>query len=239
MILAAGKGTRLGDLTTKFPKPLLPIGDEPVLVHTLRWLRHHLITEIAINLHHEPEAVTGYLGDGQRYGVHLHYSIEKTLLGTAGALKPLVNFFDEPFVLVYGDVLTNLDLRAMAAFHRQHEAGVTLGLYRVDDPTRCGVVETDPDGRVQRFVEKPAPEEVFTDLANSGVYLIEPEILSYIPMNQFYDFGHDLFPKLLRHNIPLYGFPVGAAYLIDMGTLETYAQAQADYAQGKLLGGVQ
>lgn len=233
MILAAGKGTRLGTLTTQTPKPLLPVGEEPVLVRIIRWLRGHQITEIAINLHHYADAVTEKLGEGQAYGVKLRYSIEETLLGTAGALKPLADFFDETFALVYGDVLTNLDLQAMLAFHRRRGAGLTLGLYRVDDPTRCGVVETNTEGRVQRFIEKPAPDEVFTDLANSGIYLIEPEILAHIPDGQFYDFGHDLFPKLLSQDIPLYGYPIGEAYLIDMGTPETYTQAQADYAAGK------
>lgn len=231
--MAAGVGARLKALTSKRPKPLLPVGGQPVLAHIVRWLRHYGITEIALNLHHLPEAIIDYLGDGQSYGVSLHYSFEKELLGTAGALKPLANFLDTTFVIVYGDVLTNLDLRAMLAFHRRHQAHLTLALYRVDNPARCGLVNLDIQGRVRQFIEKPAPDRIFTDLANGGVYIVEPSILEHIPNGQFYDFGLDLFPKLLAQRIPLYGYPIGRTYLIDMGTPETYAQAQADYAQGK------
>jgi len=233
MILAAGKGTRLGNLTINCPKPLLPVGDMPVLAHTIDWLRRHHITDIAINLHHASQMVMDHFGTGQPYGVNLRYSIEEELLGTAGALTPLADFFDTTFVLIYGDVLTGLDLDSMLAFHRQKQSSFTLALYRVDDPSRCGVVDVDEHCRIQRFVEKPRPEQVFTDLANAGIYIIEPDILNYIPANHFYDFGHDLFPQLLSRDVPLYGYSIGEAYLIDMGTPETYKKAREDYAQGK------
>ena len=233
MILAAGGGTRLQPLTDTCAKPLLPVGDRPVLAHIVRWLSQHQVREIAVNLHHFPEAVVDYFGDGQAHGVSFHYSLEDELLGTAGALKPVADFLDTTFVVVYGDVLTNLDLAAMLAFHRARQAGLTLALYRVDDPARCGVVDVDAQGRIRQFVEKPDPANIFTDLANGGVYIVEPAVLEQIPAGQFYDFGHDLFPKLLGQGVPLYGYPIGEAYLIDMGTPETYAQAQLDHAQGK------
>jgi NDP-sugar pyrophosphorylase family protein len=233
MILAAGKGSRLGNLTLSCPKPLLPIADRPVLAYTIDWLRRYNITDIAINLHHVPEVVQDHFGNGQIYDVNIHYSIEETLLGTAGALTPLVDFFDTTFVVVYGDVLTNFNLAAMLAFHRCKQSKFTIALYRVADPSRCGVVDLDKQQRIRRFIEKPKPEEVFTNLANAGVYLLEPAILDNIPQNQIYDFGHDLYPRLLSEDVPLYGYPLKKEYLIDMGTPETYQQAQVDYAQGK------
>jgi len=233
MILAAGMGTRLQPLTNECPKPLLPVGDRPVLAHIIRWLGHHKVTEIAVNLHHRAEAVTDYFGDGRDYGVRLHYSIEESLLGTAGALTSFADFLDTTFVVVYGDVLTNLDLESMLAFHRRKKASLTLALYRVDDPSRCGLVDMDAQQRIRQFIEKPETDQIFTDLANGGIYIIEPAVVGQIPMNQFYDFGHDLFPKLLAQDVPFYGYPIGDAYLIDMGTLETYAQARRDYDLGK------
>ncbi|MFQ5614665.1 MAG: NDP-sugar synthase, partial [Anaerolineae bacterium] len=218
MVLAAGAGTRLRRLTANCPKPLLPVGGQPVLVHILRWLRRHHVTDIGLNLHHLPQIITNFLGDGRRYGVNLRYSVEEQLLGTAGALGPLAGFLDTTFTIVYGDVLTNLDLGAMLAFHRRHGACLTLALYRVDNPARCGLVDLDGGGRVRRFVEKPDPDHIFTDLANGGIYIAEPAILEHIPRRQFYDFGHDLFPRLLAQGAPVYGYPIGDAYLIDMGT---------------------
>ena len=233
MILAAGVGSRLQPLTDNCPKPMLPIGNKPVLEHIINWLQHYQIKDIALNLYHLPEKITNHFGDGTAHGVQFHYSTEKTILGTAGALTSFNRFLDTPFVVVYGDVITNLDLDAMLAFHRRQQAAITLALYQVDDPSRCGLVDTDEQGRVRRFIEKPDPAEIFTDLANGGIYLVEPEILSYIPAGQFYDFGHDLFPKLLTQNIPIYGYSIGDAYLIDMGTHETYEQAKADHLHGK------
>lgn len=232
LILAAGKGTRLGDLTQHRPKPMLPVGDKPVLEHLITWLRTYGITQLAINVHHAPHAITDYFGTGQKWGVTIQYSHEDRLMGTAGAAKRLESFLDEPFIVVYGDLFTNVDLARLVAFHAerraQHQAPVlTLALYRVPNPTECGLVETDGNQRVQRFVEKPPADQVFTDLANAGILVLEPELLRYIPHEQPYDFGHDLFPALLAADVPLFGVPIAEdRYVIDIGTPAGYDRAQ-------------
>ncbi len=234
MVLAAGEGTRLRPLTLDRPKPMLPIGEKPLLEHVVTWLRRHGITDIAINLHHEPESVTDYFGDGHCFGVSITYSYEERLLGTAGAARRLQSFFEGTFVVVYGDVFTNLDLTRLIAFHSISSTlfdlpipFLTLALYRVDNPSACGVVELDGRGRVTRFVEKPPPDRVFSDLVNAGVMVLEPGILKYIPPDTFYDFGRDLFPRLLAVGIPLFGTPIAEdEYLVDIGTPTGYARAR-------------
>ncbi len=226
LILAAGKGTRLKELTHDRPKPMLPVSGRPLLVYLVEWLRQYGVTEIAINLHHKPEAITDALGDGSNLGVSIVYSYETRLLGTAGAAKRLSNFLDEPFVLVYGDVYTNLDLARLAAFHEAQRAALTedqpsmsLALYRVKNPHECGLVELDDRGRVMRFVEKPPMAEVFTDLANAGMCIADPGILAYVPSETPYDFGHHLLPKLLKIGMPVFGQELEAGeFLIDIGT---------------------
>lgn len=233
MILAAGEGTRLRPLTKMIPKPMLPVGGKPLLEHTICWLRSHGIEQLAINLQHAPWLTQAYLGDGSTWGVRITYSLEDSLLGTAGAVKKLQSYFDETFVVVYGDVLTNMDLTALVNFHRSKEGWVTIALYRVENPSACGLVELDGEGKVLRFVEKPSPEDVFTDLASTGVFALEPHVLDYVPADTLYDFGHDLFPALLTEGIPLYGYPIDA-YLVDIGTMERYRQAQLDVREGCL-----
>lgn len=236
LILAAGKGTRLQHLTNDCPKPMLPIGGRPLLERLICWLRDHGIRDIALNLHYYPEAITDYFGQGQALGVTLTYSYEAQLLGTAGAAKRLQTFLDEPFVVVYGDLYTNLDLGRLVQFHfeqvkTQPAALATLALYHVPNPSECGLVELTADGRITRFVEKPPPDQVFTDLANAGVMLCEPRILDFIASATVSDFGRDLFPALLAAGEPLYGQPLAAQeFLIDIGTPAGYqrAQAQAD-----------
>jgi NDP-sugar pyrophosphorylase family protein len=241
LILAAGKGTRLKELTLHRPKPMLPVGDMTLLEHHLMWLRGHNITEIAINLHHAHEVITDHLSDGARYGVRLHYSYEETLMGTAGAAKKLEDFLDQRFVVVYGDVFTNLDLGRLACSHDAQMAqrgapqSMTLALYQVPNPTECGLVETDATGRVLRFVEKPPAEQVFTNLANAGIMLCEAATLDAVPAAVPYDFGHDLYPKLLQGEVPLFGVEVAAEeYVIDIGTPNGYQRAQETWAHTKL-----
>mgnify|MGYP000440652861 FL=1 len=230
LILAAGEGTRLRPLTLDRPKPMLPVAGEPLLAITVSMLRRHGITDLAVNLHHRPGAITNYFGDGAAWGVSITYSYEPQVMGTAGAAKKLEWFLDETFLVVYGDVLTNLDYQRLIQFHRDRQSLLTLSLYRVPNPTEVGLVGVDSDGRVFRFVEKPRPEEVFTDLANSGVLVCESEVLSYVPADTFYDFGHDLLPTLLSLGKPLYGLPLSPAeYLIDIGTPENYERAQREW----------
>ncbi len=236
LILAAGEGTRLRPLTVDRPKPMLPIGDRPLLAHTVAWLRQHGVREVAINLHHCPGAITSYFGDGSALGVRIVYSLENPILGTAGALGRLRGFLNQaPLVVVYGDVLTDLDLSALLEFHGQAVAQdpctlVTLSLYHVPNPTEVGLVELDERGRVTRFVEKPRPDQVFTDLANAGVLVVEPGVADYVPPGTFYDFGLHLFPQLLTAGVSMYGWVIPAGtYLLDIGTPDKYAQAQREW----------
>lgn len=232
LILAAGQGTRLGQLTANRPKPMLPIQGKPLLEYTLAWLRHHGIVDIAINLRHCSEAIVRHFGTGSRLGVAITYSHEEELLGTAGAAKQLASYLTEPFVVVYGDVFTNLNLTRLIAFHQssvgrtQASGLMTLALYQVSDPTQCGLVDVAPDGQIRRFVEKPEADQVFTDLAFSGVMVCQPAILEYIPLSVSYDFGHDLLPRLLDASVPLYAQSIAPAeYVVDIGTLQGYLTA--------------
>jgi mannose-1-phosphate guanylyltransferase len=236
VVLAAGEGTRLRPLTLTRPKPMVPINGEPLLHYTLKWLRQHNVDEVAINLHHCPDVIVDYFGDGKRLGLDIVYSYENQIMGTAGAIRKLSAFADKhPLVVVYGDVLTNLDLTALIAAHNRFvaldpSAGVTMSLYHVNNPTEVGLVGTDSAGRITRFVEKPKREEVFTDLASAGVLIIEPDVVNLIPPDTFYDFGHDLFPQLLEHGVSMYGWVVPEeAYVMDIGTPEKLAQAQHDW----------
>jgi mannose-1-phosphate guanylyltransferase/phosphomannomutase len=232
-ILAAGKGTRLKHLTADLPKPMLPVGSTPLLEHLIRWLRCHAITDIVINLHHAPEIITTYLADGSRFGVSIYYSYEESLLGTAGAVKRQQLFLDQTFVVIYGDVFTNFDLTRLIRFHHAQmarhaaQAALTLALYQVPNPTECGLVGLDASGRVQRFIEKPPSDQVFTNLANAGFIVCEPAILEAIPLETVFDYGRDLFPKLMEGEVPLFGQEIETdEFVIDIGTVAGYQRAQ-------------
>ena len=236
LVLAAGEGTRLRPLTLDRPKPMLPINGKPLLEHTIAWLRRHGVQDIAINLHYCPEAILDHFGGGAAFDVRIVYSREETILGTAGAVRKLNGFVSGgPLVVIYGDVLTDLDLSALLAFHRRSRARdpltrVTMSLYHVPNPTEVGLVGLDEDGRVIRFVEKPRLEEVFTDLANAGVLVIEPDVVDCIPPDTFYDFGQHLFPQLLQSGVSIYGWVIPQdTYLLDIGTPEKYAQAHREW----------
>ena len=237
LILAAGKGTRMKHLTANCPKPMLPVAGRPLLDHTVDWLRSHGITDIAMNLHHAGDVIVDHFGAGDAHGVHITYSHEPQLLGTAGAAKQLEPFLDETFVVVYGDVLTNVDLNRLLDFHTRQrvEAGVpatiSLALYRVPNPTECGLVDLSSDGRVQRFVEKPPAHLVFTELANAGILVCDPAVLEVVPRGRFFDFAHDLFPLLMLYGVPLFGQPIADdEYVIDIGTVAGYERANTRLA---------
>jgi NDP-sugar pyrophosphorylase family protein len=233
-ILAAGLGTRLRSLGLNLPKVMVPVGGKPLLEHHLELFRGQGIREFIINLHYLPERVTEYFGDGRRFGVQITYSVEPALLGTAGAVKKM-----EPalaggrFLVVYGDNLLRFQLAPLAQLHEARRAVATLALFESPEPWTGGVVETDPDGRVRRFVEKPPRNEVSTNLINAGIYLLEPAVLGAIPAGQFADFGKDIFPRLVAAGEPVYALRT-AAYVQDVGTPERLAKAQQDYATGAL-----
>ena len=233
IILAAGEGTRLRPLTRDIPKPMLPLGGQPLIGHLVGLLRAHGVTEIAVNLHHKPEAIPAYLGDGSRFDVRITYSYEEALLGSAGAVKKLEPFFDQCFFVLYGDVLTDIDLATLAVCHRQRNATLTMALHETDEPSRCGIAETDSNGMVRRFHEKPGPREVFSPWANAGVYAVEPSILRFIPENSLFDFGNHLIPLLLREGEPI-GAYLSNSYFLDIGSLERYEQAERDLTVGAI-----
>jgi NDP-sugar pyrophosphorylase family protein len=230
LILAAGEGTRLGPLTAERPKPMLPVGGVPLIEHIVLLLKRHGVSDIAINLHYKPWTIIHHLGHGRRWGVRIHYSFEEALLGSAGAAKRLEWYFDESFIVFYGDLYTDLNLSNLIAAHRQGGAPLTMALYAVDNPTQCGIVELDEQSRVRRFVEKPAPDQVFSRLANAGVLVIEPAVLDLVPAEQNYDFGHDVFPRMLATDQSIVGYPITET-LIDIGTPENYQKAQQLVAQ--------
>ncbi len=233
LVLAAGLGTRLAALQFEGPKPMLPIDGRPLLEHTVGLLRAHGVSEIAINLHYRAEAVVRHLGDGEAFGIKLVYSWEDRLLGTAGAAKRLERFLDQSFYVIYGDVLTDLDLSSLAAWHAVNQAVLTMALYRVDDPGRVGIVELGAGGRVERFREKPGPAEVSSNLASTGIFVAEPRILERIPADSFRDFGQHLIPSLLEEGLPVYGRPADG-YVLDIGSPERYGQALREASAGRV-----
>lgn len=226
LVLAAGEGQRLRPLTVDRPKPMLPVGSRPLLEQIVCLLRDYGITEIAINLHHKPQAIRDHFGDGTEFGVQIEYSYEEELLGSAGAVKKLEHYFrDGPFVVFYGDLYTDLDLGQLVSAHVSADALVTMSLYEVENPTACGIVELDERGLVTRFVEKPAAGEVFSRLANAGVFVVDPQVIGLIPPGLPFDFGQHVFPQMLTMGMPISGYVIHEL-LIDIGTPSNYARAQ-------------
>jgi mannose-1-phosphate guanylyltransferase/phosphomannomutase len=233
VIMAGGFGTRLRPLTTHLPKPLVPVGNLPIMEHTLRLLRRHGFTDLYVLLYFLPETITGHFGDGSRWGVRITYVTPAADLGTAGAVKFATGDLDEPFLVISGDILTDFDLGAAAAFHRERGSRATMVLTRVEAPLQYGIVITDAEGQITRFLEKPSWAEVFSDTVNTGIYILEPGVMSAVPSQREYDFGKDLFPSLLAQGEPLYGY-VASGYWRDVGDLVEYRLAHLDLLQGRL-----
>lgn len=235
MVLAAGEGTRLRPLTQWIPKVLLPIRGIPLIQYTLAWLKGYGISEVVINLHHAGDKIRAFLGDGSRFGVRIHYSSEKELLGTAGGVKKMEEFFDSTFLVVYGDILADFNLSAMTDFHGQKKALVTLALFKASNPWEVGIVEVNRQGKLLSFKEKPPRGSESSNLSSGGIYVLEEEILDYIPSHGCCDFGYDIFPKLLALHLPVYGYVLRPEdYLIDIGTTDKYRKANEDVRAGKV-----
>jgi NDP-sugar pyrophosphorylase family protein len=228
-ILSAGLGTRLRALGLDVPKVMAPIGGRPLLEHHVAMLRRQGVRDIIVNLHHLPEKITDHFGDGSRFGVTMTYSREPVLLGTAGGVKKMEALLrDGTFLVLYGDNLFRVELAPLVEFHRKRRALATVALWESLEPWTGGVVETDANGRVRRFVEKPDRKEVSTNEINAGIYVLEPAVLDAIPAETFCDFGKDVFPKLLAQGKDLYAMKPNA-YVQDIGTPERLATAQRDY----------
>ena len=231
-ILGAGLGTRLRALGLDVPKVMAPIGNKPLLQHHVELFRTQGFTEFIVNLHYLPEKITGYFGDGSRFGVRMSYSHEPELLGTAGAVKKMeAALRDGTFVVLYGDNLVKVDLQPLIQFHRERGAVATIALMESPEPWTGGVVETDEAGRVRSFVEKPPRDQVTTNLINAGILVLEPGVLDAIPAGRFCDFGKDVIPRLVAEGRPVFAWKP-AAYIQDIGTPERLAKARADFERG-------
>ncbi len=227
VILAGGEGTRLRPLTYYTPKPMVPVVNRPFLEHTVVYLNKHGIKDIVLALSYLPQTIQRYFGDGRRPEVELRYCLEEKPLGTAGAVKNAERYLDSTFIVLNGDIFTNLNIGDILAFHRSKNAVATIALTWVDNPCAFGVVETDSDGRVRRFVEKPSPDRVTSQWINAGIYVLEPEVLGYVPSGSHYMFEKGLFPLLLDLDQPVYGYRFNG-YWLDMGTPEKYLRLNCD-----------
>jgi mannose-1-phosphate guanylyltransferase/phosphomannomutase len=228
VVMAGGEGTRLRPMTANQPKPLLPVVNRPIMEHVLRLLRRHGFTDTVVTVQFLASLIRNYFGDGDELGMNLQYATEETPLGTAGSVKNAeAELRDSRFVVISGDALTDIDLTAMARFHEASNALVTVALKRVQNPLEFGIVNTTDDGRIERFLEKPTWGQVFSDTANTGIYIMEPEIFKYVAAGESVDWSQDVFPKLLDLGAPVFGY-VADAYWEDVGTLESLLQVQAD-----------
>lgn len=232
VILVGGEGTRLRPLTYGMPKAMVPVLNRPFLEHTIAYLKNYRVNNIILALSYLPEVIQNYFGDGSNSGVQLNYAVEDNPLGTAGAVKNAEQYLGSTFVVLNGDVFTDLDIADMLAFHRGKGAKATIALTWVDNPCAFGVVETDSDGRVRRFIEKPSPARVTTNWINAGIYLLEPEVLEHVPKNAHYMFEKGLFPLLLELGEPVYGYPF-SSYWLDMGTPGKYLRLNCDLLLSK------
>ncbi|MBD5655452.1 MAG: mannose-1-phosphate guanyltransferase [Candidatus Eremiobacteraeota bacterium] len=234
VVMAGGEGSRLRPLTSRRPKPLAPVANKPVMEHIVDLLRRHGITEIVATLHYLADEIESYFGDGSALGVTMHYVVEDTPLGTAGAVKLAADILgDESFLIISGDALTDLDLTALIADHKNSGASATITLQRVTNPLEFGVVITDENQRITRFLEKPSWGEIFSDTINTGIYVLEPQILDYMERGKSYDFSRDIFPRLLHEGKLVSGY-VATDYWTDIGNLQQYQQANYDALSGKV-----
>jgi len=233
VILTGGPGTRLQPLTNDRPKSVLPVLNKPFMEHFIAYLRQYGIKDIILTLSYLPDVIREYLGDGSRYGVRLTYCLEEEPRGTAGAVKNAEAYLDNTFFVLNGDVFTDMDLGDMLAFHRENKAKATISLTWVDDPSAFGVVETDSEKRVKRFIEKPPLAEATTNWINAGTYILEPGVLEHIPSNTHYMFEKGLYPHLLDTGVPVYGYPY-RGYWLDMGTPEKYFSLNVDLLSSKI-----
>ena len=234
VLMAGGSGTRLRPLTCDLPKPMVPILNRPIAEHIVNLLRRHHITEIIATLHYLPDVMRDHFSDGSDFGVQMTYAVEEDQpLGTAGCVKNIAELLDSTFLVISGDSITDFDLTAALKFHHSMKSKATLILTRVPDPMEFGVVITDENYRIRRFLEKPSTSEVFSDTVNTGTYILEPEVLEYLPANEECDFSKDLFPLLLEKNEPMFGY-IADGYWCDVGQLDVYRDVQYDALHRKV-----
>jgi mannose-1-phosphate guanylyltransferase/phosphomannomutase len=227
VVMAGGEGTRLRPLTSNQPKPMVSIVGKPCMEHILELLREHGMTDVIVTVAFLPQSIRGYFGNGETLGMQIGYSVEESPLGTAGSVRLAAKQLDETFLVISGDALCDVDLSALVAFHKERGAAVTIGLKAVDNPLEFGIVVTDEEGKIERFLEKPSWGQVFSDTINTGIYVLEPEVLRHVPTDRPFDFSKELFPYLLEMGRPLYGY-VMDGYWQDVGDLDQFRQANFD-----------
>src|SRR5436190_4764221 len=233
VVMAGGEGTRLRPLTSNQPKPMVPIVGKPCMEHIIELLRDHGFHEILVTVAFLPQSIRSYFGDGSSLGVEIEYSVEEIPLGTAGSVRLASGRLEDTTLIISGDALCDIDLTQLVKFHRERNAAVTIGLKSVENPLEFGIVVTDDDGRVERFLEKPSWGQVFSDTINAGVSAIEPEVLKHVPRARPYDFSKELFPLLLEMGRPIYGH-VCDGYWQDIGNLDQFRQANFDALEEKV-----
>jgi mannose-1-phosphate guanylyltransferase len=233
LILAGGKGTRLRPLTMHTPKPIVPIANSPFLLYQLELLKRADVRDVILSLSYQPQKIEHKLGDGTDHNVRISYTVEASPLGTAGAYRNAAGLIDRTTVVLNGDVLTDIDMNAVIKFHRDRQATATIVLTPVPNPTAYGLVETAPDGRVLRFLEKPSPEEVTCDTINAGIYILEPKVLECVPENEPFMFEYGVFPRLLELGERFYAY-TWRGYWRDIGTSASYLAANMDVLAGRV-----
>ncbi|MCX7884593.1 MAG: sugar phosphate nucleotidyltransferase [Caloramator sp.] len=227
IIMAGGEGTRLRPVTSGIPKPMVPIINIPVMEHIINLLKNYNIKDIAATLYYLPSSITDYFGYGEEFGINLNYFIEKTPLGTGGSVLNAKEYLDDTFIVISGDALTDININEAINFHKEKKSIATLILKKESVPLEYGIVITDENGKILRFLEKPSWGEVFSDTVNTGIYILEPEVFNYYKKGDAFDFSKDLFPKLLKDNIPMYGY-ITDRYWSDIGDLCSYRETNFD-----------
>ncbi|MBI2844375.1 MAG: NDP-sugar synthase [Armatimonadetes bacterium] len=233
MILAAGVGSRLDPLTRHIPKPMVPIVNRPVMEHIVELLARHGIKNIMVNLHYLGDQIEEYFGNGSKWGAKIHYCKEDRLWGDAGSVKRCEDFFDDTFIVVGGDDLADIDITRIVRLHKEKKAIATIALSLVDDPSEYGIALLNDRGRITRFLEKPRGEVIFSNAANTGVYVFDPRVLELIPRGVPYGFGNNVFPMLLEQRTRFYGY-LTSSYWRDVGNLKQYQQTHYDVLDGRV-----
>ena len=239
LILAGGKGTRLRPLTVYTPKPIVPVLNKPFLLYQIEILRRAGIKDITLSLSYQPDKIEHLLGDGSEYGVNLRFVTEPSPMGTGGAYKFAAETIRETTIVFNGDILTDLDISEVIKLHKEKKSEATLTLVPVENPSAYGLVETDAEGNILRFREKPKPEEIdtlTTNNVNAGIYILEPEILDLIPKGENCSFEYNVFPDILSNQKPFYAFIMKSQYWRDIGTPTSYLEVHHDFLNGKIKG---
>ncbi|MBP7140193.1 MAG: NTP transferase domain-containing protein [Caldisericia bacterium] len=233
VILAGGFGTRLRPLTINIPKPMVPIANKPILYHIIKLLKKNGIKDLIIILYHQPELIKDYFKDGEKFGVNIKYIISDEDLGTCGATALAKEYLKDDFLVISGDILTDFNLSEIINFHMKKKSIATITLTRVSNPLQYGIVITTEDGKIVRFLEKPSWGEVFSDTINTGIYILNPKIFDFVPEKKEFDFSKNLFPLLLKKELPIFGY-ISSGYWKDIGNVKEYKIAHEDIIKGQV-----